>query len=183
MADDIKKIIEKSQNPKLIEDVFEFAKKAYIGKTRVSGENYIDHALRVAKILSDMNVDDATVAFGLLHDVIDDLPESAQKSALQEVKKKFGSEMAELIQKINGLWVVRYSLKTGGTEKFLLSKNKTENLRKMFLAIASDPRVILVELISRLDGLNFLHVFSEDQKKFTLLKHYRYLLQSQVAWG
>ncbi|HQK63901.1 MAG TPA: HD domain-containing protein [Candidatus Staskawiczbacteria bacterium] len=165
MANDIKKIIEKSLNPKLIEDAFEFAKKAYKNKTRISGENYIDHAVRVAKTLSDMGVDDTTIAFGLLHDAVDDLPESAQKSALQEIKKNFGTEIADLIKKISGLWVVRYSLKTGGTDKFLLSKNKTENLRKMFLAIAADPRVILVELISRLDGLNFLYVFSDDQKK------------------
>jgi len=165
MADDIKKIIERSSNPKLIEDAFEFSKRAYQNKTRISGENYIDHTVRVAKVLSDMNVDDTTIAFGLLHDIIDDLPESAQKSALQEIKKNFGEEIAGLIRKISGLWVVRYSLKTGGTDKFLLSKNKTENLRKMFLAIASDPRVILVELVSRLDGLNFLHVFSDDQKK------------------
>jgi len=165
MQSDLQKIIKKNYDPQLIEAAFEFAERAYKNKVRISGENYLQHALRVAKALSDMNVDQTTIVLGFLHDAIDDLPESAQKVVLQEIKKNFGEEIADLVKKISSISIIRYPLENSGTDKFLSSKNRTENLRRMFLAVASDLRVILVELISRLDGLNSMHEFSEDQRK------------------
>ena len=68
----IRQLMEKSSNPQLIEEAFEFAKIAYKDKYMVSGENYIHHATRVASILDKMNLDPVTISFGFLHDVMDD---------------------------------------------------------------------------------------------------------------
>lgn len=162
---EIQKIIKNSSNPKLIEDAFEFAKEAYKEKRRLSGENYIEHALRVASALDKMGLDPLTVAFGLLHDVIDDMPAPTKKNELSGVEKKFGKEITNLVEKISDLNKIRYSLAINLKEKKTLAKEKVENLRMMFLAIAGDLRVILIELVSRLDGLNFLHYLPEEQQK------------------
>ena len=170
MANDIQKIIKRSSDPKLIELAFEFAKSAYKDRSRLSGENYIDHATRVALMLEKMNVDPVTIAFALLHDVMDDSSKAAKKVEIIEIEKKFGKELAHLIERISELGRVRYSLSLSIKDKRNFSKEKTENLRRMFLAIAGDLRVVLVELISRLDGLNFLDFLSEDQKKLYALE-------------
>lgn len=166
----IKKLLKDSQNPELIESAFEFAINAYKDKNRISGENYIYHALRVAAVLDKMKLDPETVAFGLLHDVIDDIPPSARDEALLIIKKKFGKEMSDLIEKISKLAAIRYSLATNVKEKKAFTKEKIENLRKMFFAIAGDPRVILVELISRIDALNFLNDLPVEKQKIYSLE-------------
>ena len=165
MQNEIEKLIKNSSNPKLISDAFEFAQKAYENKNRISGENYIHHILRVATMLDKMEVDPTTIAFALLHDVLDDTPETTKRNELHEIEKKFGKDIANLIENISNLSIIRYPLKASGSQKFLASKEKTENLRKMFLAVAKDLRVVLVELVSRLDGLNYLNTFSEDKQK------------------
>ncbi|MEK7664807.1 MAG: HD domain-containing protein [Patescibacteria group bacterium] len=166
----IRKIIGKSENPKLIADVFEFSKQAYKEKFRASGENYIEHATRVASILSRMGLDVVTIAAALLHDIADDMPMSSQKIQLYEIEKKFGKEIAYLVEKISGLPKIRYSLTININEKKLFTKEKIENLRKMFLALAEDLRVVLIELVSRLDGLNSLSHLAENQQKLYALE-------------
>ena len=111
MSVDIQKIINRSSNPKLIEDAFEFAKEAYRGKNRISGENYIVHAERVALELCKMNLDPTTIAFGLLHDVLDDAPGFARKVEIKEIEKKLRSLKVEYDKKgfnlnrgIDSLW-------------------------------------------------------------------------------
>ncbi|OGZ78993.1 MAG: hypothetical protein A2528_01150 [Candidatus Staskawiczbacteria bacterium RIFOXYD2_FULL_37_9] len=170
MPNDIQKIIKKSLNPKLIEEVFNFAKEAYKDKNRISGENYIQHAVRVALLLDKMDLDAETIAFGLLHDVIDDIPESAKTVEINAIEKKFGKNISQMIEKISGLSKVRYSLKINISNKKKVTREKIENLRKMFMAIAGDLRVILVELISRLDGLNFLQDLPEDKQRLYALE-------------
>lgn len=165
MPNDIQKIIKKSSDPELIASAFEFAKEAYKEKFRFSGENYIIHATRIASMLDNMDIDATTVAFGILHDVLDDIPESAKKVELKEVEKKFGKEISELVKKISELNKIRYSLSVGIRDKETFTREKIENLRRMFLAMSGDLRVVLVELASRLDGLNLLHYFPEDQQK------------------
>jgi RelA/SpoT family (p)ppGpp synthetase len=170
MANNIKKLIVKSSNPKLIEEAFEFAKEAYKDKNRLSGENYIHHVERVAKMLDDMELDPTTIAFGILHDVVDDIPGPARKMELQEIERKFGKEISKLIEKISDLGKVRYALSVLMKEKKIFTREKLENLRKMFLALAGDLRVVLVELLSRLDGQNFLQDQPEDQQKLFSLE-------------
>ena len=120
MPNDIQKIIKKSLNPKLIEEVFNFAKEAYKDKNRISGENYIQHAVRVALLLDKMDLDAETIAFGLLHDVIDDIPESAKTVEINAIEKKFGKNISQMIEKISGLSKVRYSLKINISNKSTL---------------------------------------------------------------
>jgi len=165
MANEIQRIIKNSTNPKLIEDAFEFAKEAYKDKNRFSGENYIHHATRVALTLDKMGLDSTTIAFGLLHDAIDDMPISAKKIVLFEIEKKFGKEIANLVEKISYLNKIQYSLVINLKEKKTFTRERIENLRKMFLAIAGDLRIVLIELVARLDGLNFLHHWPEEQQK------------------
>lgn len=162
---DIQKIIKKSFDPKLIESAFEFATQAYKDKNRINGENYIHHATRVALALDRMGLDPLTIAFGIIHDVIDDTPDSIKEVQLKEIEKKFGKEISALLEKISNLKKIRYPLQIGIKEKKTLTREKIENLRKMFLALSGDLRVTLVELVSRLDGLNTLHDLPEDIQK------------------
>lgn len=173
MSTDIQKIIKANSDPKLIESAFDFAKEAYKEKYRISGENYLVHAVRVASILNKMNLDPTTVAFGILHDILDDAPGSAKNIEVKEIEKKFGKEMALLIEKISDLSKLRYSLSVGIRDKKTFTREKIENLRRMFLALAGDLRVVLVELVSRLDGLNFLHFLQEDKQKLFALETLR----------
>jgi len=170
MSNEIEKIKKRSLNPKLIEDAFLYAKEAYKDKKRVSGENYIHHALRVALALDKMDLDPTTIAFGLLHDVVDDVPDSVKKVEILEIEKKFGKEIGHLIEKISDLSKVRFSLAINIKERKTPTREKLENLRRMFLALAGDLRVVLVELISRLDGLNFLSYLPEDKQKLYSLE-------------
>ncbi len=170
MANDIQKLLKKSSNPKLIEDAFEFAKKAYKDKYRISGENYIIHTTRVALMLDKMDLDPTTIAFGLLHDILDDVPGSAKKIELREIEKKFGKDISKLIERISEVSRVRYSLSIGLKERKAFAREKIENLRRMFLALSGDLRVVLVELVSRLDGLNSLNYAPEDQQKLFALE-------------
>jgi GTP pyrophosphokinase len=165
MKNEFQKLIKKCPDPKFISQVFEFAKDVYKDKFRASGENYIFHALRVATELNKMGLDSTTIAFSLLHDVLDDIPDSAKKIQLQIIEKKFGKDIAHLVKNISRLSKIQYPLKIALKDKKIFSKEKVENLRKMFLAIAGDLRVVLVELISRLDGLNFLQALPEDKQK------------------
>jgi len=165
MANEIKKIIVKSSDPKLIELAYDFALSAYKDKFRLSGENYIDRATRVALILDKMSLDPTTVALGLLADVLDEMPSSAKKNELAEIERKFGKEISFLVEKFSDLKKIQYSLSIDIKEKRSFSREKVENLRKMFLAMAGDLRVVLVDLVFRLDQLNFLHYLPENQRK------------------
>ncbi len=165
MKNKIQRLIQRSSNPELIREAFEFAKEAYKDKYRVSGENYIEHAVRVALFLEKMGLDPTTTAVGLLHDIADDILPLSQKKELQEIEKKFGKEVAYLVEKITGLAKLRYSLVINIKERKIFTKDRIESLRKMFLALAEDLRVAIIELVSRLDGLNFLNYLSEEQQK------------------
>lgn len=166
----IKSIIKKSSDPTLIEGSFKFAEAAYKENERISKENYIDHAIRVALFLDEIGLDAKTIAAAFLHDVADELPPSAKKIELDEVKKKFGKEVAFLVERVSELNKIRYSLKIKLKEKTKLTKEKLENLRKMFFAEAQDLRVILIELASRLDNLRYLHYLSPEQQTLYALE-------------
>ncbi|MFA6190544.1 MAG: HD domain-containing protein [Candidatus Staskawiczbacteria bacterium] len=170
MPQDIQKIIKKSSDPKLIELAFDFATLVYKDKFRLSGENYIVRSIRVASMLDKMNLDPITVALGLLHDVLEDIPVSSKTSQLKEVEKKLGKEISNLVERISDLDKIRYSLSIGMREKKTFAREKIENLRKMFLALSRDLRVIIVDLVYRLDQLNFLHYLPENQQKLFALE-------------
>ena len=166
----MKKLLKKSSDPKLIESAFDFAKEVYKDKNRSSGENYIFHATRVALMLNKMNLDPSTIAFGLLHDVLDGIPNSAKQIHLKDIEKKFGKEISQLVEKISELGKIRYSLSAGIKQKKEFTREKIENLRRMFLAMSGDLRVVLVDLVSRLDYLNYLNYLPENQQKLFALE-------------
>lgn len=163
-------IAEKSSNPQLIEEAFEFAEMAYKDKLMSSGENYINHAARVARQLNKMNMDPETIAFGLMHDVFDDKSIALREAEARTIEKKFGREIKQLMEKISDLRKIRYPLEINIKAKKTLNRERLENIRRMFLAIAGDLRVVLVELISRLDGTNFLDYLPEENRKLHSLE-------------
>src|SRR5262249_10652310 len=119
-----------------------FARDAHGSQTRVSGEPYIEHPYAAACILADMQLDVATICAALLHDVPEDT-----KTTLDEVESAFGPEIAKLVDGVTKL--SRISWET-------LEEKQAENLRKMFLAMAEDPRVVLIKLADRLHNMRTL---------------------------
>jgi len=166
----IRQMAERSSDPQLIEEAFEFARTAYKDKFMASGENYIHHAVRVAFQLDKINMDPETIAFGLLHDVLDDKSKTLKEVEGETIENKFGKEIKQLMEKISELRKIRYSLEINIKTKKTFTRERLENIRRMFLAIAGDLRVVLVELISRLDGTNFLDYLPEEKQKLHSLE-------------
>ena len=97
----IRQLIKKSSDPQLIEKAFEFAKAAYKQKFTPFDENYIHHAVRVAAQLNKMDMDSETIAFGLLHDVLDDKSKALKKVELQAIEKIFTKDDIKAIKMIS----------------------------------------------------------------------------------
>lgn len=169
IANLIKKIIKANSDSNLIEKAFEFAKDAHLGQKRTSGEDYIQHPLRVAQILTEMHLDARAVAAGLLHDVPDDT-----NKTLGDIEKEFGKDVAFLVDGVSKLGKLRYpkdGLEIKSTKERLVEPVdlKAENLRKMFFAMAKDLRVILIKLADRLHNMETLGSLPlEKQKRIAL---------------
>ncbi|HYE60346.1 MAG TPA: RelA/SpoT family protein [Candidatus Kapabacteria bacterium] len=133
---------------------YDFAAKAHEGQIRKSGEPYIVHPLAAAHILADMRIDPTLVVATLLHDVPEDTP-----ITLEEVEKNFGSEIASLVRGITKLGKLKYR----GVERYI------ENLRKMFIAMAEDIRVMIIKFADRIHNLQTLeHLAPEKQYRVAL---------------
>lgn len=127
-----------SAKQKIIQAI-ELATKAHAGQTRYSGEPYITHPLAVADILVDMGMDCDTIIAAVLHDVLEDTSMSES-----DIKIKFGLTVLRLVQGVTKLENIHFSSK---------EQEQSENFRKMFLAMASDVRVILIKLADRLHNM------------------------------
>lgn len=136
---------------KLVERAYSFAEEAHRGQLRNSGEEYIQHPLEVAKILSELEMDEATIAAAFLHDVVEDT-----EYTLEEIEKEFGSHVALLVDGVTKLGRIEYKSK---------EELQVENLRKMFLAMAKDIRVILIKLADRLHNMRTLKYHSPHKQK------------------
>lgn len=166
MSSQIKQIAKNSKDPKFIEEVFNFAKETYKDRKWLGGEDYyIDHATRMALILSDMALDEATVAASLLYGVADTSLLDMRKSIVDEIEKRFGKELSALVQRTSELNKIYYSFRINTEDQKPLTEKKSDDLRKMFFAIAKDLRVILIKIASRVDGLERLDHLSEENKK------------------
>lgn len=137
---------------RLIVKAYEFAKAAHKGQKRKSGENYIVHPLGTAKILAELGMGSITVASALLHDVPEDT-----SITLKDIEKEFGSEISGIISGITKLGKVQLR---GSREEYFL-----ENLRKMFLAMVTDIRSIIVKLADRLDNMNSLGYLEKEKQQ------------------
>ena len=141
-----------SDDISMIEKAYQIAKNAHEGQLRKSGEPYIIHPLCVGIILADLEMDKETIVAGILHDVVEDTVMTEE-----EITREFGSEVALLVDGVTKLGQLNYS-----ADKLEL---QAENLRKMFLAMAKDIRVILIKLADRLHNMRTLKYMREEKQK------------------
>ncbi|MDR2547633.1 MAG: bifunctional (p)ppGpp synthetase/guanosine-3',5'-bis(diphosphate) 3'-pyrophosphohydrolase [Lachnospiraceae bacterium] len=148
-----------SSNLSLIEKAYKFANEAHRDQFRKSGEPYIIHPLYVANILADMESDKESIAAGLLHDVVEDTELTAE-----DIRKEFGDEVAVIVEGLTNLSNIMLPPGQTYDKKTDRMEMQAENLRKMFLAMANDIRVILIKLVDRLHNMRTLeHQSPESQ--------------------
>ncbi len=136
----------------LIEKAYHFARRAHEGQFRDSGDVFFRHPYEVAKILADLELDVTTIAAGLLHDVLEDT-----EVTREELEEEFGPEIVHLVDGVTKLSKIPFQTK---------EEHQAQSLRKMFLAMAEDLRVVLIKLADRLHNMRTLrHLPPERQQK------------------
>lgn len=138
-------------NLALITKAYQYASKAHENQKRISGDPYISHPVEVALILADIEMDAASICAALLHDVVEDTIVT-----YQDVVREFGEEIALLVDGVTKLSRINFKTKEDA---------QAENLRKMFIAMAKDIRVILIKLADRLHNMRTLNYQSESKQK------------------
>jgi GTP pyrophosphokinase len=152
----IKEIVElyKKNNPEgdeqLIYHAYEFAKEAHQGQKRKSGEDYIQHPVAVAYILTELNMDRDTIIAALLHDVVEDTG-----FTYDQVKEIYGETVADLVEGVTKIGKLDFQTK---------EESQAENIRKMILAMAKDIRVVLIKLADRLHNMRTLKYMSPKKR-------------------
>ena len=138
-------------NIERLEKAYQLALSAHEGQCRNSGEPYITHPLAVAHILADLELDCDSLVGALLHDVVEDTSYS-----LADIREQFGDSVALIVDGVTKLGKIQYTSK---------EEQQIENLRKMFLAMAKDVRVIVIKLADRLHNMRTLKAKSEDKQR------------------
>ena len=152
-AKNIIRIIKRKQldiDTDMVKLAVQFASAAHSGQKRQTGEPYINHALATAETLADMGLDESTIIAGILHDVPEDTD-----ITLEEIEKNFGKDVAYLVNGVTKLGTLKYR----GMERYI------ENLRKMFLTMAEDIRVILIKFADRLHNIRTLYALPPHKRK------------------
>ncbi|MBI2941587.1 MAG: bifunctional (p)ppGpp synthetase/guanosine-3',5'-bis(diphosphate) 3'-pyrophosphohydrolase [Chloroflexi bacterium] len=149
----------------IVRQAYEVAASAHSAQVRRSGDPYVTHPLATAMILAELHLDCATICAALLHDVVEDTP-----VPLGDVQTQFGEDVARLVDGVSKL--KRFSLRVDHADfdsptviADQESLQRAENLRKMFLAMAEDTRVILIKLADRLHNLKTLMYHSPDKRR------------------
>ena len=135
----------------LLKKAYIFSREAHCSQKRIEGTPYIGHPLSVADILTDMKVDVATVAAGLLHDTIEDTETSPK-----DIKDIFGEEIAFLVESLTKLSKIEFKTK---------EEAQAENFRKMLLAMSEDIRVIIIKFADRLHNMRTLQFLPENKRQ------------------
>ncbi len=135
----------------LLRKAYVFSAKVHMGQVRLSGEPYLSHPLEVAGILTQLRLDVAAVATGLLHDTVEDT-----LTTLEEIRDYFGEEIAHLVDGVTK--ISKISLRPS-------EKDQAENFRKMILAMVKDIRVVLIKLADRLHNMRTLQYHSDEKQR------------------
>jgi len=133
----------------LIGKAYDIAEEMHRGQLRKSGEPYLIHPLNVAEILAEFGMDEETIIAGLLHDVVEDTPYTNE-----ELRADFGAEVELLVDGVTKLGSLKFESK---------EERQAENLRKMFLAMSKDIRVLIIKLSDRLHNLRTINYMSHDK--------------------
>ncbi len=150
------------QDKKLIRRTFDFAEKFHENQKRKSGEPFITHGVETAAYIANLKLDAPTISAAILHDVCEDTP-----CDLNLIKKEFGKEVAAIVDGVTKLGKIRI------TRRYLFLKSKenlpafdrqVETLRKMFMAMARDIRVVIIKLADRLHNMKTLDAVSEEKR-------------------
>ena len=154
----IKKIKDynKFLNPDTLSKAYNFALNAHKDQKRDSGDPYLTHPVAVANILTELKLDSATIATGLLHDTIEDT-----KITYNTVEQEFGKEVADLVDGVT---------KITAFENKVLENSKAENFRKLILATSKDIRVLLVKLADRLHNMRTINHIQDEEKRKRIAK-------------
>ena len=143
-------------NPDALSKAYDFALKAHQKQKRDEGSPYIIHPVAVADILTELKLDSATIATGLLHDTIEDT-----HATYETVKEEFGQEVADLVDGVTKISVF---------ENKANSNSKAENFRKLIIATPKDIRVLLVKLADRLHNMRTIHFVKDKEKQIRKAK-------------
>jgi len=135
----------------IVERAYVYSARVHAGQVRLSGEPYLMHPLEVANILTDMRLDVVSIAAGILHDVLEDT-----HAEPEELGKLFGPEVLNIVSGVTKL----SNMPTSSTQE-----RQAENIRKMFLAMADDIRVILIKLADRLHNMRTLRFHSPERRR------------------
>ena len=138
-------------NPETLTKAYDFAVKAHEKQKRDEGSPYIIHPIAVANILTELKLDSATIATGLLHDTIEDT-----HATYKTIEDEFGKEVADLVDGVT---------KISEFENQAISNSRAENFRKLILATSKDIRVLLVKLADRLHNMRTMHFVTEKEKQ------------------
>ena len=134
-----------------LEKAFEFAKRLHAGQYRISEEPYIIHPMEVVKILIGLRADKHTLMAGFLHDILEDTDTKPE-----EIQELFGDDVLNLVQGVTKLGKLQFK----STEE-----RQAENFRRMFIAMASDVRIILLKLADRLHNMRTLNYMTAQKQK------------------
>ena len=144
-------IYNKFLNPEKLDKAYNFAVQAHKDQKRASGDPYSMHPIAVANILTDLKLDSATIATGLLHDTIEDT-----YATYETIKNEFGQEVADLVDGVTKISVF---------ENTAALNSKAENFRKLILATSKDIRVLLVKIADRLHNMRTIDAIPKEEKR------------------
>ena len=151
LLDKIKVYNDNKKDLELVKKAYEYAKEKHHGQTRITGEDYIQHPLNVALILTTINADCKCISAGLLHDTIEDCD-----STIEEIEKLFSHEVAMLVNCVTKINKIKFNS---------ISEQMAANQRKILVGLSEDVRVIIIKLADRLHNMRTLYVLSEEKQK------------------